>query len=192
MKTFFLILLITMTFSTCNEPGIDDYKSMKNKELASGRKVDSIFFGIYFGMTSKQFYTHCWELNKKGIFTDGESNTAVLHKLNNNELKYPASMNFYPAFYQNKLYKMPVTFRYNGWAPWNKSLVSDSLQSDVLNMYQKWYKEGNPFIKIHDEKKGSIYVKVDGNRRITIGRYDDMNVKVDYTDLLVEENQMKK
>jgi hypothetical protein len=28
---------------------------------------------------------------------------------------------------------------------------------------------------------------VDGNRRITIGRYDDVHIKVDYTDLLIEK-----
>jgi len=54
-------------------------------------------------------------------------------------------------------------------------------------LYKKWYSDGNPFLLIKDEKKGTIYVKVDGNRRITIGKYDDMMVKVDYTDLLVEK-----
>ena len=78
-----------------------------------------------------------------------------------------------------------------GWMPWNKKLGSDSLLTDVLRLYKKWYKAGNSFITIPDEKKGNIYVKVDGNRRIIIGRYDDVEVKADYTDLLVEQ-QMKK
>ena len=70
---------------------------------------------------------------------------------------------------------------------WNKYLEADSLLPDVVTMYKKWYSEGNPFIQINDEKKGTIYVKVDGNRRITIGKYDDVRVKVEYTDLLVEK-----
>ena len=65
--------------------------------------------------------------------------------------------------------------------------IADSLLPDVLALYKKWYSDGNSFIQIDDEEKGTIYVKVDGNRRITIGKYDDMMVKVDYTDMLVEK-----
>jgi len=115
----------------------------------------------------------------------------VLYKLINNELKQSASMNFYPDFYKKKIYKMRVNFQYDSWAPWNKQLYADSLLQDVLKLYKNWYNRGNPFIKINDKEKGLLYVKVDGNRRITIGRYNDMLVKVDYTDLLAEE-QMKK
>ena len=32
-----------------------------------------------------------------------------------------------------------------------------------------------------------IYVKVDGNRRITLGKFDDVIVKADYADLSIEE-----
>jgi hypothetical protein len=42
---------------------------------------------------------------------------------------------------------------------------------------------------MEDEKRGTIYIKVDGNRRITIGRYNDLQVKVDYTDLSVKRKE---
>ncbi len=187
----FIWLLIMIIFTNCmQDEGLAKYDALQKKELSSGKRVDSIFFGMYFGMTSKQFFTYCWEMNKKGIFTDGENNMYVLYKLNNNELKYSASMNFYPDFYKNKIYKMRVSFQYNGWSPWNKQLYADNLMPNVLALYKTWYREGNPFIQINDKEKGTIYVKVDGNRRITIGRYDDLKVKVDYTDLLAEQ-QMK-
>ena len=174
----------------CTEAtGYKQYEILKRKELASGQRMDSLFLGIYLGMTSKQFYGHCWEMNKKGLFTDSENNTAVLYKLNNHELNYSAYMNFYPEFHQNKVYKMGVSFQYDAWAPWNKHLSSDSLYAEVVKLYHKWYSGGNPFIKITDEEKGTIYVKVDGNRRITIGKYNELYVKVDYTDLLVERQK---
>ena len=72
-------------------------------------------------------------------------------------------------------------------APWNKAQYSDSLLPDVLNLYRKWYATGNDFIQMNSKDRGTIYVKIDGNRRITVGRYDDKLVKVDYTDLIVEE-----
>jgi hypothetical protein len=46
----------------------------------------------------------------------------VLYKLHK-ELKYPASMNFYPDFQDSTIWKMRVYFHYDGWMPWNKSLV---------------------------------------------------------------------
>lgn len=173
-------------FTACDNSGLNKYNSLMEKELKSGKHVDSIFFGMYFGMLNKDFFAHCWEMNRKGIFTDGENNMYVLYKLKK-ELKYPASMNFYPDFYQNKIYKMRVNFQYEGWAPWNKQRYADSLLPDVLHMYKKWYSDGNPFISIKDKDKGIIYIKVDGNRRITIGKYNDEIVKADYTDLLVEK-----
>ena len=82
---------------------------------------------------------------------------------------------------------MRVEYQYDEWAPWNKPLHTDSLVKDVLKMYKKTYKTGNPFITISDKKRDDIYVKVDGNRRITIGRFNDMIVKVDFTDLIIEQ-----
>lgn len=181
------ILFLTGVLTACvQETGYEQYKAMAAKELARGQRVDSLFFGIHLGMSSKEFYAHCWEMNKKGLFTDGENNTAVLYKLKD-ELGQPASMNFYPAFYQDKIHQMKVSFGYDAWAPWNKHLFADSLQLKVLELYKTWYKEGNPFIKMEDDKRGTIYVKVDGNRRIIIGKYDDLRVKVDYSDLEVEK-----
>ena len=191
MKTIGSIFIILFMLMAClGDRNIDKYNRLVKKELASNKRVDSIFFGIHFGMTRKNFFSHCWELNKKGIFRDGTNNMYVLYKLDK-ELKYPAEMNFYPDFYDSTICKMRVTIQYNAWAPWNKLLYADSLLPDVLTMYKKWYRDGNSFIEINDEEKGIIYVKVDGNRRITIGKYNDMLVKVDYTDLLVEK-QIKK
>lgn len=177
---------LVMAVSSCEESGFERYKKLEKKELSDGKRVDSIFFGLHFGMSPKQFYASCWEMNKKGLFTDGSNNTAVLYKLHRNELKHPASMNFYPDFKENSIYKMKVTFQYDGWAPWNKQLYADSLLQDLVNYYSKWYNTGNPFIRIDDKEKGSIYVKVDGNRRITLGKFDDVHVKADYTDLTKE------
>jgi hypothetical protein len=175
---------------SCSYSPAEEYNRQVKKELATGRRIDSLFMGINFGMTSKAFFGYCWEMNKKGVFTDGSNNTMVLYKIVS-ALRYPASMNFYPDFYDNKIYHMRVTFQYNGWAPWNKALFADSLLPDVLKMYKKWYPNGNEFIEMTDKSRGTIYVKVDGNRRITLGRFDDMIVKADFMDLLIEEKLKK-
>ena len=114
-----------------------------------------------------------------------------MYKIDSTELGHPAGMNFYPDFYNNTIAKMRASFQYDAWAPWNRKLFSDTLLPKVLEMYKKWYDKGNPFIKIEDKERGIIYVKVDGNRRIIIGKPDDMTVRVDYTDLLVEQEMDK-
>ena len=184
-----LLISLFMLMACSQKKDIDKYNSLVKTELASNKRVDSIFFGIYLGMTQRSFYMHCWEMNKKGILTDGSDatgNMTVLHKLPK-ELKYPTAMNFFPDFQDSTIWKMRVDFRYDGWVPWNKHLSADSLLPDVLAMYKKWYNDGNPFIQINDEKRGTVFVKVDGNRRIKIRKYDDVFVKVDYTDMLAEK-----
>lgn len=190
VKLIFVVFLILIFVGCSRNKDKNSYTELVKSELASGKRYDSIFFGIYLGMTGKEFFRHCWEMNKKGLFTDGRGNTAVLYRLNHNELKYPASMNFYPEMDQGKINKMSVLFQYDAWAPWNKDLFSDSLLPDVLNLYNKWYVNGNPFINF-GKKENSIYVKVDGNRRITIRKQNDMDVKVEYIDLLAEQKMKK-
>jgi hypothetical protein len=184
------LLSMVAVFGSCSSFTGTEYSRLVKRELAKGTRTDNIFFGLSLGMRSKAFYDRCWELNKKGLFTNGNDNTTVLYKVEKG-LKYPASMDFYPDFYQGKISRMKVSFQYNAWAPWNKPQWADSLLPDVLNLYKTWYPQGNPFISITDQKRGTIYVKVDGNRRITIGKFNDVKVKVDYADLLIEDKQKK-
>ena len=183
-------IAVMISFSSCSYFGGSEYSRLVKKELAKGTRSDSLFMGIYLGMTSKAFYDHCWEMNKKGLFTNGTTNTSVLYKIDKG-VRYPVSMNFYPDFYQDKIFSMRVSFEYDAWAPWNRTQYADSLLPDVLRMYKKWYPAGNDFMKITNKERGTIYVKVDGNRRITVGSFDDKLVKVDYTDLLIEQKLKK-
>jgi hypothetical protein len=161
------------------------YESRLNQELASGVRYDSLFLGLYLGMPEKDFYTHCWILNREGLIKQGPDNTTVEYELKD-ELKYPVTMQYYPEFVQSKIFEIPVRFIYNGWTPWNKKLSSDNLEVDVLKWYEKVYGDG--FIKIKHPKRGMAYVRVDGNRRITIFKEDDLHVWAVFTDMLVKRD----
>jgi hypothetical protein len=187
---YLFLAIVFISVTGCSWLGGNEYNRLVKKELAKGTRSDSLFMGIYLGMTSKAFYAHCWDLNKKGVFTNGSNNTSVLYRINK-DLKYQASMNFYPDFYEDRIFSMWATFEYDAWAPWNKAQQADSLLPDVLQLYKRWFPGGNDFITITNEKRGTIFVKVDGNRRITIGKFDDRMVKVDYTDLLIEQKLKK-
>jgi hypothetical protein len=89
MTSYKWIVIAMVLFSACRaDSDMAKYERLVKKELAKGVREDSLFLGIKFGMTSKEFYAHCWELNKKGLVTDGNGNTAVLYKLPK-ELSHP-------------------------------------------------------------------------------------------------------
>ncbi len=160
------------------------YERMVETGLASGERVDSIFLGLNFGMTDKEFYGQCWEMNKQGLIRQGAGNSSVLYEMED-EFKAPVDMNFYPDFYKGRIWRMPVKYGYTGWAPWNLSLSADTLQRELLEKYENWYGDG--FMEVRHPLKGSAFVKVDGNRRISISKLDDSQVWVIFTDLLVEK-----
>jgi hypothetical protein len=160
------------------------YERRVKQELASGVKYDSLFLGLYFGMPEKDFYVHCWKLNKKGLLIQGESNTTAEFQLKD-ELDHPAVMDFYPNFNQGKIFEMPVTFKYKGWAPWNKELSADNLQNAVRRWYVRKY--GRGFIKVRHPSHGAAYVKIDGNRRITIFKQNELYVWAVFTDMSVKK-----
>ena len=179
---FCVVMIVTGALCACKQSTGSEYNRLVKKELASNKRANDLFMGIRFGMTSKEFYAYCWEMNKKGLFTDGNNNTAVLYRMDTG-FAHPVLMNFYPGFHEDRIADFSATFAYEAWAPWNHPLSSDSLLPGILEQYRKWL-PGNDFLTMTDPHKGTIYIKVDGNRRIIIGRYDDQIVKVDYTDLL--------
>ena len=187
MKTIILWLIPLLVF-VCIISGCSPnakYERLLKHELASGVRYDSLFMGLYLGMPEKDFYTHCWELNRQGLIKQGMRNMAVEYQLKD-QLKYPGTMDFYPEFIKGKISEMPVQFLYNGWAPWNKKLSSDSLQVDVLKWYEKQYGEG--FIEVKHPKKGIAYVKINGNRRISIFKEGDIHVWAVFTDMQVKKD----
>ena len=157
---------------------------MEERELASGVRYDSLFFGFQLGMPADSFYASCWKLNKQGLIHEGASNTAVHYDLPN--FKHPAGMDFYPGFHEGQIAEMPLLFAYDSWAPWNKDLTADSLKMEVLPLMEEWFGEGFLEIKNPKPSGSSAYVKVDGNRRISIYNKLDQAVKVDIVDLIIK------
>lgn len=145
---------------------------------------DSLFLGISLGMDRKAFFDHCWEQNKKKLFTHGPTNENVEYKLVN-ELHKPVTMRFYPTFHDDKIFEMPVTFTYEAWAPWNKQYGADSLLVEMLPVFKKWY--GSDFKKLEHPTMGPVYYKIDGKRRINLFKKDDQFVQAVFTDLKVEK-----
>src|SRR5690349_18246099 len=151
---------------------------------AQEHKYDSLFLGFSLGMEKKAFYDLCWEYNRKKMFTHGPTNQNVEYRLVH-ELDSPVYMRFYPSFYEDKIYEMPVTFAYEHWAPWARQFKSDTLFNHVLPLFKKWY--GPDFKEMDHPTMGKVYYKMDGKRRINLFVRDDQFVMAVFTDLKVEK-----
>ena len=73
------------------------YLSLEKKELSSGVRYDSLFLGVKFGMTSKEFYAHCWDLNRKKLVSQGPSNNSVRYLIPTESIGQNIEMLFYPV-----------------------------------------------------------------------------------------------
>lgn len=176
-KFIFLIIPLLMLIS-CEQKS--EYEQLVEKELEKEVRHDSLFLGYEFGMESEQFFQHSWELNQKKVVEGG---VQVKHDLD--ELSSPAQMVFYPDFHDGRIFRMPVEISFKAWAPWNPGLSSDSLMVELVDLYRKKYGKGFIQTKLPEINK-EAWVKVDGNRRISIYRQDEMTVRVEFLDLFVK------
>ena len=177
-----ITLFTALLFFECERKSV--YEKKVEDELSTGIRYDSLFLNIKFGMTVKEFFDTCWDMNKDGTLTQGPGNLSAQYKLDSG-LNSPVNMRFYPDFNQDSIYKMPVEFVYENWAPWHKPSQSENLLPDVRNLLEKWY--GGSFMEMKDPNEGnSVWVKVDGNRRITMGIKDQSIVRAVFTDLSVK------
>lgn len=161
--------------------------SCSDKNKVSSVKYDSLFLGISLGMSSKEFYDHCWEYNRRKILIHGPTNQTVEYRITEN-VNSPVTMRFYPTFYEDKIYEMPVTFTYEAWAPWNRQYQSDSLMKTMLIVFKDWY--GDDFKVTKHPLAGEVFYKLDGRRRINLYRRDDQSVRAVFTDMRTEKEVM--
>ena len=179
------VLAIAMLGTTWACVPDDAYKKLLERERTSGIRHDSLFLGYSLGMAKDSFYSHSWDLNRQGLVMQGPQNQTVQYSLPD-ALPYPARMNFYPDFHEDQVFRMRITFAYEGWAPWTQRLSSDSLKLDVVSLLESWYGAG--FFPHGSVSRGleseTPMVKVDGNRHIEVATATDMEVIVVITDMV--------
>ncbi len=180
------LIFVVLAIAGCDRRS--DYERLVERELATGTKYNTLFLDYELGMSKEAFYEHSWALNRKGMVMQGPRNQTVRYELDD-ELPHPAKMFFYPDFHEDKVFQMRTRFLYDGWAPWNDDLSADSLQRAVIDLFTAWYGDG--FIELERARDAFgetvQYAKVDGNRRIVVGKYTDSEVMAVFTDIVVEK-----
>ncbi len=168
----FAPLLILLVLG-CSE---SKYSTLVKTEMSKGIVNDSIFLGLKLGQAQKEFFDTCWKLNKDQVVTNG-ANGFVEYNLptkGGENSDQEITMLFYGIFNEkNIMTGMKLEFSYDAWSLWNTSLQSDQLLFTLKNIFNDWY-AGNDFIKVDlENNKKQLWVKVDGNRRVTIKPLDD-------------------
>ena len=158
--------------------------------MNSGVVHDTTIFNFKFGDSKAHFFKECWELNKQKKLSQGPNNNYVQSLLVNYKDKSTANninMLFYPGFNEyDKIISMDLRFDYTGWAPWNKDLHSDKLLPAIKDTLLKWY-PGNDFMEMQKKDSITLFVKVDGNRQITL--YSEKDTR--YVVALLEDLRIK-
>ena len=180
--TFFFGIMLTVA---CSQ---SQYDKVVKRELATGKEYNEMMFDMKIGLSKKEFYGKCWQLNKEKLVAQGPSNQYVRHVLDSVSPIYnPSSrieMLFFGLFDDEDLMRgMRFRFSYTAWAPWNKELQPEKLQEEIKEMMKTLY-PGNDFFnldtKINDQP---IAVKIDGNRLITVYVFDNRFVQAYIEDL---------
>lgn len=181
MSFWGLVTLVVLT-TACQK---SEYHRLVISEQDKPRQ-DSLFLGLYLGMKSKDFFGHCWTLHKEGILANGVNNTTVKYSLDS---IYPElTVDFYPAFFEDKIYKMPLIFYFSNYSMWNLNMVPDSLQKYGESVIYSWF--GDDFIySIKNYQGGSdtLKIDVDANRRVIITKAQENKLEVDITDISIDK-----
>lgn len=161
-----------------------EYDTIKERELSSGKVVEELFLDLKFGMGKKDFFTTCWEWNKKGVLVNGSHELQIRYSPEMPSGK-DTEMYFYPQFENGVLFFMPIEFRYLGWTPTSPETTNEKLLEDVVSFLEGWYGEG--FFEVKDKSgEVSVWVKIDGNRLIRAFIKDRTLVRVEMLDLRVK------
>jgi len=182
-KLFYLIITCcTLILVSCES----EYSKAVKNGLTSGEIHDDLFLGLKMGQTQKEFFDHCWSLNKKNLVSQGPGNKYAKYYMipdSTEDMTQKVEVLFYGMFDEQKvMYGMDMKMEFTAWAPWNEKFQSDKLVAFLKDKYMK--EEGlNPFLEIDIDTENKAYAKIDGNRQILIYALNDKTVAVKIEDL---------
>lgn len=176
-KVLITIISVLIFINSCQER--NEYEKLVQRELDRNIRYDTLFLGYKLGMEQEDFFNHSWDLNQQNKITGIDQINYNLDKLSSD-----AIMIFYPEFYEKRIYRMPVEVSFSNWAIWNRNLYSDSLIVELIDWFEDTYGPGFKYMT-HPELGEQAWIKIDGNRRISVYRKDDMTARVEFVDLSV-------
>lgn len=181
---FYLILtIVTFVFIGCKS----EYQRAIEKGLSTGIVHEDLILDMKVGWTRKEFYAHCWDLNKEEKISQGSGNKYARYYVKPGEyhgVTEEIDLLFYGIFDREEIMVgMDMKMSYVKWAPWNENLQSDKLLEKMKQYYVHTY-GGSEFITINTGKEDLVAcVKVDDNRQILMYPTSDKDIAIKIEDL---------
>lgn len=183
-------MLMVLVLCSCKS----EYTKLVESEREKGLVYKELPLDLSMGMTKKEYFSECWELNRKQMISQGSGNQYAKYELiPNGEIDslMKVKMLFYGMFdEQEVMHGMDMIMEYNAWSPWNKNFHSPALIKSLEKHYLIEY-EGNSFISLPVTDELVARVKIDGNRRITMYPLSSQQVSVKIIDLDHENDIVK-
>lgn len=183
-------MLLCLLIIGCAKTPEKRFLEHQKQELATGIRNDSLFMGLYLKMPLKEFREYCFDMNLKGKFKQGGTKSPNWVESKLGGMDYPAAITFYPNFKNDSISEMKAAIYYDNAVFKDSTFERDSLLLDVFGKMDKWY--GGETFKIKSQLfyKEDVYVKLNGNRRVTI--YPDASgqvINLWYVDLTTIKNK---
>lgn len=184
---FFLAAVVLMASCSASETNEKKYLEREKAELASGVRYDSLFENIYLDMDHDAFRELSLRKHVAKRFREGGLKSGSWVEFSIPEgMKYPAAMNFYPGFQDSRISEVNAAVYYQSDVKFETPFDADEFFKDVIGLMEKWYGQGFMEIEDPEKSKQSVWVKVDGNRRITVYRDENPTlVNVWFVDMAV-------
>jgi len=193
MKKLLLIIIIISSLLSCQ-----DYQRRKHqqtidekieKELSLGIRNDTIFLGLTFGMTEKEFNNKLQSLKKEGKIYLNDNNYYEYEFSLENNAKGEATFN--TDYFENKLYELAVIVKSDDLIFGTSTLL---LKLNLRMIYSSKYGYGSCLEKESIlDNNSKDYIWINGNRMIEMNSGIN-SVIIFYTDLMAKnkkEAQMK-
>ncbi len=186
MRLIFLLLLFATALTGCNKEDnspLGRYRSALSAGLEAETGPREAVLGIEVGITDREFFDRCTELNQQMLITMGGGNNLVDHHLVN-DLDRPAMLSFWPVFLgQNPRRVQALQFNviYDDWSPWNQQATAEKLMPEVREYFSRTL--GLELQALEHPLHDTVYVNVNGLRHVAIWEKDATTVTGQIMDL---------
>lgn len=174
-----VLLLLGCLFGSCQKDL--NYEEWVEQELADGARYDEVLLDYRLGMDTREFYEHGVELNQQGIVY---GMSQIVYPFD--ELPYPATMDIVGNFHEGLLYELFCTISYDDWTPGTPEYFTDRMIPELIEYFEELHGPGFRQIE-HPEHERDAWIKIDGNRRISIYPLNELHVNIEYFDLTVSD-----
>ena len=183
IRIYVILVILLYLCSGCKS----EYQRAIETGLASGEIHENLVLDMKVGWTKKEFFSHCWKMNKEGKIHQGGGNSYARYYVPPGEIHEEPEeidMLFYGIFNeQDTMIGMDMKMSYVKWAPWNEDMKADKLIDRMKEHYVHTY-GGNEFMNINIGEEGFVAnVKVDDNRQILIYPTSDKDIAIKIEDL---------